>query len=256
VSDEADGADSRGLTQRFCVELVGLPGAGKSRLARTLTEGLTRRGISVTQPQASLGPSVPTGRRLARKAVASGATALAAPVTTARVVRGVVRSGQPTRADLAKRVVQWLVAQEAMARAARHAGPSIVDEGLVQALWSTGLRGDVEPVLAVLDRSRRWFSPDLLVVVTVPPELALSRLVARSSQHSRTQLLPEHERLVELERGARLLDRLVDWWGSGRANRSREVLVVNGTEDDAGGHTLLLERLSASIGARRPPRSE
>ncbi len=236
------------------MELVGIPGAGKSHLARHLADGLTARGVAAVEPQASLGPSVPAGRRLARKAVASGSATFAAPVTTARVVRSVVGSGQPTAAGLARRIVQWLVAQDATAKAARRDGVSIVDEGLIQALWSIGLRGDVEPVLAVLDRSRRWCSPDLLVVVTVPPELALSRLATRRSQHSRTQLLAAvDERLVELQRGARLLDRLADWWAGSSAPGAREVLVVSGAEDDATGRDQLLDRVVALAGEERLP---
>ncbi|MCW2534302.1 MAG: hypothetical protein JWQ26_1, partial [Modestobacter sp.] len=45
----------RGLT----VELVGVPGAGKSRLTRSLAGSLAERGVPVTQAQAPLGPAVP-----------------------------------------------------------------------------------------------------------------------------------------------------------------------------------------------------
>jgi hypothetical protein len=244
VSDDGLRASRPAARQGLSVELVGIPGAGKSHLARTLTGALGGRGDAVLQPQLRLGPSVPPARRLVRKAVASVATALLSPVTTGRVVRGVALSRQPTSADLAERVVQWLVAQDALSTAARHDGVSIVDEGPIQALWSIGLRGDVEPVLAALDSSPGWRSPDLLVVVGVPPEVALSRLADRPSQHSRTQLLAEHERLGELQRGARLLDRLADWWSSSRPQGSGEVLVVSGTEQNTAGRDRLLERLS------------
>jgi thymidylate kinase len=230
------------------VELVGIPGSGKSRRARRLAERLGERGVAVGQPQAPLAPSVPTGRRLARKALACGATAVTEPGTALRVVRGVLRSGQPGRGQAVGRMVQWLVAEDVAARAARRPGVSIVDEGLVQALWSIGLRGDVRPVLAALDAAPRRHPADLLVVVRVPPEVALARLAARASRHSRTQALDEPARLVELERGARLLEHLVEWW-SGRSPGTGEVRTLDGTDDDAPGHDRLLDRICASPAA-------
>lgn len=236
----------------LCVELVGIPGSGKSRRARNLAERLGERGAAVGQPQARLAPSVPTGRRLARKAVACGSTAATEPGTAVRVVGSILRSGQPGPGQALGRVVQWLVAEDVATRAARRPGVSIVDEGLVQALWSIGLRGDVRPVLAVLDAAPRRAPAGLLVVVRVPPELALARLAARSSRHSRTQLLDESERLAELERGARLLDELVDWW-SGRCP-DRTVTTLDGADDDAPDHDRLLDRICASPAAGpRPP---
>jgi hypothetical protein len=238
--------DAAGSRRGLVVELVGIPGAGKSRRVRILAETLTRRGIAVAKPQARFDPSVPTGPRLARKTLASGAAALSAPATTVRVLNGLVRSRQPGPADIAGRAVQWLVAQDVLARAARRDGVSLVDEGLIQALWSTGLRGDVSPVLAALDGSARWHSPDLLVVVRVSPEIALARLSARASRHSRTQLLGQDEQLAELRRGAELLDRLVTWW-SADAPDSRQVLEVSGTDDGDVMAEPFLEQIAAGL---------
>jgi thymidylate kinase len=228
----------------FSVELVGIPGAGKSHLAAAVAAELRARGIAVTLPQARLAPSVPVARRLARKTVAGAASTLSAPLTTARVVRGVLRSDQPRPSDVVGRVVQWLVAQDLTRRTARQSGVTILDEGLIQALWSIGVRGDVEPVLRVLDSSRRWHEPDLLVVVGVPPDLALARLSERPSQHSRTQRLAEDDRLPELRRGAALLDRLVEWWGA-----SRDVMVMDGAADGPVKSDVLADRIAAAVAA-------
>ncbi|MCA0144864.1 AAA family ATPase [Blastococcus sp. LR1] len=227
------------------VELVGIPGAGKSRLAQALTADLAARGIVTRQPQAPFGPSVPTTRRLARKASVAGAAAVRSPVTTSRVLRGAAR-GQHGLGNLAGRLVQWLVAQGVLASAPRDE-VCVLDEGPVQALWSMGLRGDVGPVLAALEDPAAWRSPDLLVVVEVPPELALARLAARPSRHSRTQQLPVGEQLSELQRGADLVDRLAQWW-AGSAPDAREVLHVSGAGDAGAGYPELLDRIAA------PPR--
>jgi hypothetical protein len=159
-----------------------------------------------------------------------------------------LRSRQPRAADVAGRWVQLILNCAIEARATRSPGVSIVDEGLVQSLWSIGLRGDVRPVLAALERDRQPPSTDLLVVIDVSPELALSRLLARASQHSRTQLLAEHAQLAELERGAKLIDDLVEWWAACPASR-REVHVVSGPEEDGADRAQLLEHICRLMGA-------
>lgn len=228
------------------VELAGIPGSGKSRLARGLVHGLGERGIRVAQLQVPMDPSVPAVRRLVRKAAACAGTTAATPGHTARLVRAVLASGQPSRGEAVARVVQVLVAQQVAALAARTAGVSLVDEGLVQALWSIGLRGDVGPVLAALHSWPRGRPADVLVVLRVPLEVALARLTARTSRHSRTQLLPEAARLAELERGDRLLGELVTWW-SARPPAGRQVCVVRQPEEDGDERALLVDRLETLL---------
>lgn len=245
------GAAGQGGSRGLTVEFAGIPGAGKSRLVEAFAAGLTARGIPVRQPQALLGPATPAGRRLARKALASTAAALDGPGTSARAVRAIARSGQPAAGDVAGRVVQWLVAQRVTADARRRGAVNLVDEGVLQCLWSIGLRGDVEPVLAAL-ASRRVHRPDVVVVVRVPPEVALERLTARSSLHSRTQLLPESERLTELARGHRVLEGLVEWCSSSAAV---PVLDVAGDDDGARDRDVVLDRLSTWWASGRDPGS-
>jgi hypothetical protein len=245
---------SNGAGPGFSVELAGIPGSGKSRRVRALAAALSARGVLVHQPQSLVAPSTPTGLRLARKAVACGAVALGAPARTARIVRGVARSGQPGAADVAGRSVQWLLAQRITDGARLREGVSIVDEGLVQAVWSTALRGDMDTVLRAVASTRPVPTPDMVVVVRVPPELALARLTDRASRHSRTQLLPEAEGLAELERGAQLLDQLVEWWSS-EALTPAGVVSLSGAHDSVADRDLLVDRICASIDASGPSTS-
>ncbi|WP_222262161.1 hypothetical protein [Modestobacter marinus] len=221
-------------------------------MTRWLTRELSQHGVGVRLPQAPFGPAVPVPLRLGRKAVAVGLAGVADPRGAGRVLRAIVRSGQSGPVDLAARAVQWLVAQHVTARAVSRSGVSLVDEGVVQALWSVGLRGDVEPVLAAVDTRRLAPPADLLVVAHVSPELALERLTARRSQHSRTQSLTTTEMSDELRRGVRLLDRLVDWWATGPGG-PHEVFVVRGTEETSDDRDRLLQHVLAAASAGSHP---
>lgn len=235
-------------TRPLSVELAGLPGAGKSRLARSLAEGLAARGLSVTGPDRSMAPSVGVASRLTRKATASAGVAARHPVLTARVAGAVARTGQPGLPDVAGRLVQWQVAQALLAGAHPASDVRVLDEGPVQALWSVGLRGDVTPALHALDASAGWRSADLLVVVRIDLAAAAARLTRRRSRHSRLQDLDPAELLGELRRGAVLLDRLVQWWGS---RCPGGVVEVDGTQTGPEHHLGLLDRV-ASASRQRP----
>lgn len=241
------GSGSLVAAPSFTVELVGIPGSGKSRLARMLAAELGGRGVAVAQPQRRYESTVPAGRRLTRKAVACVAAGATAPVHTTRLVRRLARSGQAGPGDVAGRLVQLLVARDVAGRAARRTGVSVVDEGLVQALWSVGLHGDVSAVLPVLEHGLREPLADLLVVLQVPEDLALARLSSRSSQHSRIQQLPEAARLAELKHGTRLLCDLVAWWSS-RPGRPRETVVLTHPEEVSDEREQLLERICGAAG--------
>jgi hypothetical protein len=223
------------------LEVAGLPGSGKSRLVRSLTAALTERGIDVRLPQAGYSPSVPTPRRLARKAVACARVGACAPLATVRLVRGVRRSGQPGGADLAGRLVQLLVAESAVSRS-RPPGVHILDEGVVQSLWSVGLRGDAAPALDALDAPGAWPTADLLVVLAVAPEVAAERLRTRRSRHSRLQGLSDGEALAAIRSGQKRLDELVEWWTT-RPGVSGELFVVQGAEEDGDDRDRLVERV-------------
>lgn len=231
----------------YTVELAGIPGSGKSRLARALAAELHGRGLPATQPQRRLYSSVSPSLRLSRKALACLSAGAAAPAHTARLARWLAHSGQSGPADVAGRLVQLLVAEAVARQAARRPGVTIVDEGIVQALWSVALRGDVSTVLPAFDATAAAPSADLLVVLRVPAEVALARLSARHSLHSRIQLLPEPGRLVELKRGMRLLDELVEWWSS-RPGSARGVYVLTEPEEDSDERERLLDRICLAAG--------
>jgi len=193
------------------VELCGLPGVGKTWVADRLVAALGQVGLGARRDDRGVGPDVRAGLRLVRKARLIASTAVVQPATSARAVLRIA-AGQHGGRDAVARPVQWLVNQGVLARARRGTGVHLLEEGLVQALWSVGLRGGVGPLLGVLETSAAWEEPDVVLVVEAPLDVVRRRIEARSSIHSRTQRLPEAELLRELQRGDELLRDLLEWW--------------------------------------------
>jgi hypothetical protein len=198
---------------RGCVvELCGLPGSGKSHAARTLIRELAGRGVTVHAGGRLLAPDVFPLSRVTRKLELTAAEIATRPSTAAGVTLGIARSGQRHRGDVAGRVVQWLGTQRLIHAARNTAGMHVFDEGVVQALWSIGLRGDVSGVLRTLQSREDWATPDLVVHVEAPLEVVHARLAVRPSQHSRVQRQPAPQRWAEIARGQALLADIVAWW--------------------------------------------
>lgn len=92
-----------------------------------------------------------------------------------------------------------------------------MEEGLTQALWSIGSRGDVTEMLDHAS-SAGHPSADVVVLVRAPIALVRRRLDERSSRHSRLQRVADDAIDEELARGEALLDRLVEWWRNARGS--------------------------------------
>jgi thymidylate kinase len=206
--------ETQPATQRrgLVVELCGLPGAGKSTLADALISELGSRGHAVRSGASTIAPTVRATRRILVKASFVLAETVAHPKFSAACIAAIARTRQPTFADLLRCSVQWIVTQRLLRAARRGPGVHVVDEGVLQVLWSIGLRGNPESVLHTVASSQVRAGPDLVIVVTAPLEVVGERLASRGSRHARTQSLDPVGQRTELEYGEWLLDRLVEWW--------------------------------------------
>lgn len=194
------------------VEFVGLPGSGKSYLAGQVVMAMNRRNAPVQVGDAPLSAGVPRTVRAARKAAHSARELLRHPRRSSRMLP-CIASSQHRGGDAVALAVQWLVTQRLLAAAPPASGLYLLEEGVLQTLWSIGLRGRLEPVLAVLDDvdgDVLW--PDLVVAVEPPLPVVQARLVARQSRHSRVQHLGVGEQEAALRTGQDLLRELLGWW--------------------------------------------
>ena len=195
---------SRPLVVEFC----GLPGSGKSSVAAHTCRALRSAGVEAYVADLAVSAAAARPARVVRRAGLALRQAVRGPSDAAQVARLVAATGQSPR-DGAALLAQLLAVQRLVARARRRNGVALLEEGLVQTLWSVALRSRVD----CADELDRWLattaSPDLVVLVDAPTGMVLDRLAARPSRHSRTQRLGPRELVRELGDGRRLLDRLL-----------------------------------------------
>ena len=215
----------------FVVEFFGLPGAGKSTLARTVVAQLRLRGVPTTEVMARLGPDAGRAARLSRKvaALVAGATEPGSVRLAANVG---LRSGQHDRRDQIARPANLLVVRHSVRRARRRTGIHVLDQGPLQEWWSAALRADHARVLAyaALDPAER---ADLIVRVDAPIDVLVARLDARGTRQSRLEGLDADDRARELERGELLLASLSDQLVHSSGAHAPELLRVDGLDPTA-----------------------
>jgi len=92
------------------------------------------------------------------------------------------------------------------------AGPLVIDQGMIQKLWSILLERRSHSA-AALDRLMAFLAPaapDLLIVLGTPPQRAAERLASRNGGNARLQKRPPEAMMAGLEAGAALYAMLLD----------------------------------------------
>lgn len=190
------------------VEMLGLPGSGKTTLARETCLALQGRGVPASVVDEPISAAVPWARRVGRRTSAAARATLRRPcwslTSAARITSVRQRSGRDTASALA----QWLAVCDLAGRARAGAGIHLLEEGPLQTLWTLGLRSPGTVPARLLQAWPRAAAPDVVVVLDVPLEVIEARLRRRASKHSRSQQLPPELLTLELLRGRDLLAEL------------------------------------------------
>ena len=210
------------------VELCGLPGAGKTTIANALAELLRRDGVQVTVVDERVSAAVPRPLRIVRKARAAARVLAAAPFAESRAAR-VLGRGQTRPRDMVAVPVQWWVTKRLLVEGAASGGVAVLEEGLVQGLWTAGLHSQRTSSVELVRLASHGVLPDVVVHVDVSPHEAVERLRARRSRHSRVQQLPQSEQLTVMRHGQDLLRELLDEW---RGRELSDIVVVHGDGEE------------------------
>jgi thymidylate kinase len=229
------------------IELCGVPGAGKSTIAHELVGELHRLGQAASLPLEEVSPRRSRSHRLRRKLRRAAVETAGHPLASARTVRAVMRSRQPSRRDVAIRSLNWLVLRAAMRRASTTVGFHVIDQGLVQELCSLGFSGDAGSAIDVADPGAELLAPDLILVVEVELGLADQRLAARPGQESRVEG-EGVDRHRELERQAELVEELLAAW----MERFGDRIPTTAERIANGHHAPDVAALAASLRQERP----
>lgn len=190
------------------VELVGLPGSGKTAVAQATRATLCARGVPAVVADEPISAAVGRTPRMLRRTSAAVMTALHRPVWTASAAAAIAAVHQPSRRDTASVVAQWLALCHLTSRARDAAGVQLLEEGPLQTLWTLLLRSPDPLPAGLLSSWPHAARIDLVVVLDVPLDVVEARLTGRASKHSRSQQLAPEGLRAELVRGRRLVDDL------------------------------------------------
>lgn len=204
------------------IEFVGVPGAGKSTIARAFRPLLPH----------ALGLQLPHAPFRGSAALLSSTAAF-------------FLSLRPLEANDLHRMLRLVQAHRVYEQALP--APLVLEQGLIQRLWATMADrahfsdAKLERLVDVMARA----APDLIVRVRTPHDVAAARIDARPYGNSRYEQMSVANTIVRLGPADALYDRLVNLY---RRHSAAAVVEISGTDPVEAN----VARIAASLGGLRP----
>ena len=220
----------------FCIEFFGLPGSGKTTIAREFHAILAR-----STPGLILAPELFRDEAGVAVRVAAKLRLILSEFARSRAFPDAVRRTfavrQPRLRDTLRAVFTVATVVSLYANLGRRRIGAVLDQGLLQALWTVQLRWTgtgCDALVADLLKDAAC-SGRFHVAVETPPEVCAERLAARTSKHSRMQAAGagvDTHAWAKAEHLHRTI--LSDFWAACRRQGvQRRMIVVDGTADPA-----------------------
>jgi RecA/RadA recombinase len=188
-SDPDDLVALAGLRPQTCVEFFGLPGSGKTTIAREVHAILSRRNPEmVFAPQLLRDEAGAVARAAAKLRLIVAEVARNKGWTDA--VSQTIAIRQPRVRDSLRAVLSVATVGSLYANFQRRNVSAVLDQGLLQALWSVQLKADNGQDFRSLvagTLTEAASSPRIHVAVETPQQVCVARLGSRVSKHSRMQ---------------------------------------------------------------------
>ncbi len=215
--------DKKGIV----IELIGLPGSGKSIINQEVAENYKKRGVKVESPTFDIYNKRALWR-ISLKLWFISREVIFHPLFFSKCLKYMLITRQKTIIDFL-RVTVNLFYVLGIIRSKQNNRVTFLDQGIIQALWSVfySSKGNLGELINKLPSLPL---PDLVIRVNVLKEIALKRLEQRVYVQSRLETLEDGEKSAMLARAEEILQELESYL---QQKAGFELLVVdNNSRED------------------------
>lgn len=187
------------------IELIGLPGVGKSYLCNQIAEAAKAHGLAELKTTPCV-DEMPKLKAYGAKVSRAVRFAMRHPRVAGKIRRILKTSGQSDRRQLLTKTINLY--SELHRSNGKNGATLVSEQGVIQAVWSLALRSK-KPIAGELLLTVRAWLPDTCAMVECEREEHLRRLGSRANGQSRYDGVSNEKLEAEIDHGAALLDEIL-----------------------------------------------
>jgi len=231
------------------IEFVGLPASGKSTIANHLIKRLRNFGFRVNHPTYDLKNQVSRTYRICRKMNYGISALVQSPILSAQQLKLIFDSNQQSRSDTVRNIYNWLYLAGLGRQYQSQTDVTVIDQGLIQALWSIDLSSRNQSVtrLKQLAVSELKFVEDRIVVIVRCDRSAIKQRLANRKRNA-SRVSPNTNSTYSLDEALKSMDKTIDVL-SECSSEFKNVIEVKSNEqkDIADAVSVIIEKLRINL---------